>query len=232
LTAYDSDSNTQSDTITVTVNNASGIVFSDDFEGWGAPPDIGPWDSKHIVGTNVLEASTVIAGPGSATTLHCKDYDTAAQGNTPSLSKALTPASEYYIRFYVYLPSGYSALNGTAFPLRIVSATGRRILLYIGSDGSMYMQGDGDWTGTYGNYYTLNEQTWYRIEVLAPVPTAASQVRWWWDGVELVGFTDDFADAGGTWNSVDFGIVTDTPASAVTELYFDDFAVGSSQIGP
>ena len=209
--------------ITANFYAAVGQLFSDDFESWATTK--GTWDSVTNDAGNIITPETTYSN-SQIKSLHTK---VNASTLSPYLTKSFSPGAPRYVRFYVYLPVPFANIFA---PMYIYSANNRRIVFIIDANGELMLQGDLDWTGVF-HAATLTKGAWHRIEIMAPtIPSAAAVVRWWLDGVELTPLTDDFNDAGTTWNSIRFGIVS-TIGNIITEdAYFDDFVVSDSMIGP
>jgi hypothetical protein len=212
--------------VTANFGTAVGQLFTDNFESWSGTK--GSWDALYndTVSGNIITPETTYANSPTKS-LHVKANATAS---APYLeTSAFTAGAPRYVRFYFYLPTAYA---NSPFPLWVYSATNRRLLIMIGSDASLTLQGDGDWTGLYHDV-TLTKGAWHRVELMCPViPSLTAVVRWWADGNECTQMTDDFNNAGTTWNRVVFGM-PGTGGAAITEEYFlDDIAISDSSIGP
>lgn len=173
---------------------------------------------------NIITTETTYSN-SPANSLHVK-VNASTLG--PYLTKAFTPGAPRYFRFYIYLPITF---GNDMVPTFIYSATNRRIILFLNASGDLTIEGDGDWSGVY-HAVVLTKGAWHRIEIMAPIPSAAAVVRWWVNGMELPSLTDDFSDAGSTWNSLRFGLVSTVGTGITEEIYLDDFAVSDSPIGP
>jgi hypothetical protein len=230
MRAFDTTDQTGEDQISINVFNSG--IFSDDFEGWSAPA-IGSWSSKQQIGAgDVIDTTTTIYNAG-AQGFYCKDTTLVAY-DSPYLQKDLTPATEFYFRVYMYLPTGFDvAPNNTIYTLVIYTNTDKRLLIAVKSDTLVPWLEEGIGWGGVRNTAALSLNTWHCVELLAPVPSASSQVRWWIDDVERTALTANLGSES-TWNYVRLGVVLEggSDGTPLKELFFDDFAVDVSRIGP
>jgi hypothetical protein len=204
--------------------------FSDNLENWtihgGAWSSVNGESSSHTLNTSTDQARSG--------TKSLKLTDTDTTGSTgASLTKNFSPtiSGDIYVRFYLFLPTGYGSTN--------VANNARRVLrIYCqGNRGQMsirneapYMEEIGSWSSTTGS--TMTENAWHCIEMHIAPPSASTVLEFWLDGVaNSTHLTANFS-ASTTFDHIDFGDVVMAAADASTgTFYLDELVVSNSHVG-
>ena len=163
------------------------VYFQDNFENWTTHG--GAWTSVDGESAgHTLNTSTDYAAAGTKSLkITCTDsttYSTAGTGASGvSLRKTFSPniTGDVYIRFYLFLPTGYGLIN-SGMTLRILrlynNSSGYSMLSLCGSQISM--QEVGAWGNT--SNYTLSENQWHCIEMHVAYQSASTPMQIWVDG--------------------------------------------------
>ena len=209
---------------------SSVTYFSDTFDSWSVHG--GAWSSVNGESAgHTLNTSTDQARAGTKS-LKLTDTDTTGS-NGAYLTKNFSPviSGDIYVRFYVFLPTGYGSTN--------VAGNSRRVLrIYCqGNRGQMsirneapFMEEIGAWGAATG--LTMSENAWHCIEMHIAPPSASTLLEFWLDGVaNSTHLTANFS-ASSTFDHIDFGDVAmaATDASTAT-FYLDELVVSNSYIG-
>ncbi len=203
--------------------------FSDNFENWtvygGAWSTVTGINSSHTLNTSTNEAA---AGTHS---LEITAYDVSGQ-NGVYLTKNFSPTitSDIYVRFYLFLPTGFGAAN-TGCPRRLLhvgSGTNRAQISIMGDQP--FMENVGNW-GEIEWPSQLSENTWHCIEVHCTPPATTTYFEFWIDGVlNSAGMTGNFS-ASSVWDHIDFGDISIGGGNNGTALYYmDEVIVSNSYI--
>ncbi len=203
--------------------------FSDNFENWtvygGAWSTVNGINSSHTLNTSTTEAA---AGTHS---LELTGYDITNQLGA-YLTKNFSPTitSDIYVRFYLFLPTGFGTANtGCTRRLLHVWCGSSRTQLSI-EDELPYMDQVGNWTEIYWPSQ-LSENTWHCIEVHMTPPAATTYIEFWVDGVlNSTAMTGNFS-AASAWTSIDLGDVEQVSGNnSNAQFYMDEVIVSNSYI--
>ncbi len=208
--------------------------FSDNFENWtvygGAWSTVNGINSSHTLNTSTNEAA---AGTHS---LEITGYDLADNSGTiyydAYLTKNFSPtiSGDIYVRFYLFLPTGFGAANtGCARRLLHVYSGSNRAQLSILGD-QPYMEEVGNWSGlTWPSQ--LSENTWHCLEVHCTAPAATTYFEFWVDGVlNSTAMTGNFSGST-VWNYIDLGdIDLGSGNNGNATFYMDEVIVSNSYI--
>ena len=204
--------------------------FSDNFENWTVHG--GAWSSVNgETSTHTLNTSTDYARSGTKS-LKLTDTDTTATTGA-SLTKSFSPAisGDVYVRFYIYLPTGYGSTNSgcNRRVLQIHSGSTNKALLVANAD-AVYVQESIGWTGTAQT--AISEGQWHCIEVHVTTPATVTVLEFWVDGVYKSALTANFS-AASTWTPIDFGDpVIGSGSNGTGTFYLDEFVVSNAYNGP
>jgi hypothetical protein len=215
-----------------TVVSGATTYFSDNFESWTVHG--GAWSS--VSGENVnhtLNTSTTVARAGTKS-LKLTDTDTTATAGA-CLVKNFSPAisGDIYVRFYVYLPTGFGSTN---------TGCARRILqVYCGSNrGQISLlneQPDMEEVGAWGNVTwpgTLSEAAWHCLEIHIAPPSASTTLEFWVDGVKNSSTLTANFSASSTWDHIIFGDAAtgSSGTNGTGTFYLDEIVVSNAYNGP
>jgi hypothetical protein len=204
--------------------------FSDNFENWTVHG--GAWSSVNGESSNhTLNTSTDYARAGSKS---LKITDTDSTGTTgASLTKNFSPviSGDIYVRFYVFLPTGYTSANANCARrvLRVWCGSNRGQLTLTSNQFSM--QEVGGWTGTGST--TLSENAWHCIEMHITAPSASTAMQYWVDGTSAGTVTGTFSGSS-TFDHMELGdvlLATGTTNGDGT-IYWDEVIVSNAYNGP
>jgi hypothetical protein len=204
--------------------------FQDTFDSWAAHG--GAWSSiSGETASHTLNTSTDQARSGTKS-LKLTDTDTTSI-NGAYLTKNFSPtiSGDIYVRFYVFLPTGFEAANPNC---------NRRVLrMYCGTNrgqmtlraGQPVMEEVGAWGAALGS--TLSENAWHCIEMHITTPSATTALEFWVDGVRnSTALTANFSTSS-TWDHIDLGdIVLGSGGNGTGTYYMDEAVVSNSYIGP
>ncbi len=203
--------------------------FSDNFENWtvygGAWSTVNGINSSHTLNTSTTEAA---AGTHS---LKLTGYDIENQIGaylTENFSPTIT--GNIYVRFYLFLPTGFGTANtGCARRLLHVYGGSNRAQLSIMGD-QPYMEQVGNWSQLLWPSQ-LSENTWHCIEVHCTPPAATTYFEFWVDGVlNSTAMTGNFSGST-VWNYIDLGdIALATGNNGNATFYMDEVIVSNSYI--
>ncbi len=203
--------------------------FSDTFENWtvygGAWSTVTGINSSHTLDTSTTEAA---AGTHS---LELTGYDIENQYGA-YLTKNFSPTitSDIYVRFYLFLPTGFEAANtGCARRLLHAWCGSSRVQISI-LGGAPFMDQVGNWSEIYWPSQ-LSENTWHCLEVHCTPPAATTYIEFWVDGVlNTTAMTGNFSGST-AWNSIDFGDISlGTGNNGNATYYMDEVIVSNSYI--
>ena len=204
--------------------------FSDNFENWtvhgGAWSSVNGESSAHTLNTSTDQAR--------AGTKSLKLTDTETTGsNGAYLTKNFSPviSGDIYVRFYLFLPTGYGSTN--------VNRARRMLRIFCGSNrGQMSIKNDaclmeeiGAWHSATGS--TMSENAWHCIEMHVAPPSASTLLEFWVDGVaNSTNLTANFSTSS-TFDHIDLGdIATDSADASTATFYLDELVVSNSYVGP
>ncbi len=204
------------------VSSGSTVYFQDNFESWSSWG--GPWSTVVGGSTSTINTSTAEAAAGThslVVTLPSAGY----------LEKNFTSAitTDTYTRFYVFLPTGWTAANQVTVPVLYVTDTpgsgkAGRISLQAGRPTLEETVG---WTGVSGT--ALTENTWHYIEMHIAPPLTSTLLECWVDGTKLTTtLTSNFSGASGC-TQIEFG---DCAGGNSGSFYLDEFICSNSYNGP
>jgi head-tail adaptor len=203
--------------------------FSDTFENWtvygGAWSTVNGINSSHTLNTSTTEAA---AGTHS---VELTGYDIAG-GYGAYLTENFSPtiSGNIYVRFYLFLPTGFEAANtGCGRRLLHVNCGSNRAQMSI-MGGQPYMEQVGNWSALDWPSQ-LSENTWHCIEVHITPPAATTYFEFWVDGVlNSTAMTGNFSGST-VWNYIDLGdIALATGNNGNATFYMDEVIVSNSYI--
>ena len=204
--------------------------FSDNFESWtvhgGAWSSVNGESSSHILNTSTDQAR---AGTKS---LKLTDTDTTG-GAGVYLTKNFSPtiSGDIYVRFYVFLPTGYGSTNvGDQRRMLQIYCGSNRAQMSIKNDTTL-MQEIGAWGATYGS--TITENAWHCIEMHGATPSSSTLLEFWVDGVKNSTTLNGSFGTSTVWTSINFGNVgLNNPGDFPATFYLDELIVSNAYIGP
>ena len=180
-----------------------------------------------------LNTSTDYARAGTKS-LKLTDTDTTAVIGA-CLVKTFSPtiASNIYVRFYVYLPSGYvSANNGSASRrlLRVFCQNNRgQMSLYLGA--RPMMEEVGAW-GASTSASSLSADAWHCIEMYMATPSASTAMQYWVNGTSTGTLNGGFSGST-AYTRIEFGDVSvGSGINAMGTFYLDEVIVSDTYNGP
>ncbi len=203
--------------------------FSDTFENWtvygGAWSTVNGINSSHTLNTSTNEAA---AGTHS---LELTGYDISGQFGA-YLTKNFSPtiSGDIYVRFYLFLPTGFEAANtGCARRLLHAGCGSNRAQISI-MGGQPYMEQVGNWSEIEWPSQ-LSENTWHCLEVHITSPAATTYFEFWVDGVlNSTAMTGNFS-ASTAWTYLDFGDISlGGGNNGNATFYMDEVIVSNSYI--
>ncbi len=203
--------------------------FSDNFENWtvygGAWSTVNGINSSHTLNTSTTEAA---AGTHS---VQLTGYDIAgAYGAYLTKNFSPTITGDIYVRFYLFLPTGFETAN-TGCARRLVHANcgSNRAQLSI-KGGQPYMEQVGNWSALQWPSQ-LSENAWHCVEVHITSPAATTYFEFWIDGVlNSTAMTGNFSTST-VWNSIDLGDISlGGGNNGNATFYMDEVIVSNSYI--
>ncbi len=205
--------------------------FSDTFENWtvygGAWSTVTGINSSHTLNTSTTEAA---AGTHS---LELTGYDIVGQSSGAYLTKNFSPTitSDIYVRFYLFLPTGFGTANtGCGRRLLHASCGSNRAQISIKGD-QPYMEQVGNWSQLLWPSQ-LSENTWHCLEVHITSPAATTYFEFWVDGVlNSTAMTGNFS-ASSAWDHIDFGDISLAGGNNGNALYYMDEVIVSNSYIP
>jgi len=197
------------------------VYFQDNFESWTARP--GAWTSATGTSTT-LNVSTDQAKAGThglKVTLPSAGY----------LQKTFNPiiTGDVYVRFYVYLPTGWIAANGvTVRLLSIYDGNWDRIGQMTLMSGKPVMQETKNYSSS--SYASaLSEGAWHCIEMHQAPPSPTTLLEFWVDGMKVSKTLTANFSAGTGCNYIQFGDISGGNSGS---FYLDEIVVSNTYIGP
>ena len=188
------------------VSGSSVIYFQDNFESWTVHG--GAWSSvTGETSTQTMNTSTDYAKAG-AKGLKLTDTDTTSTYGA-YLTKTFSPviSGDIYVRFFVYLPTGYTSANAGDASRRLLhiycGANRGQISLYSGA--TPLMEEIGAWGSSYASS-ALSENAWHCIEMYMATPSASTPMQFWIDGASAGTLNGSFSGST-TYNQIDLGDV-------------------------
>ena len=175
--------------------NAATTYFSDTFDSWTVHG--GAWSSTSGENSNhTLNTSTDQARAGTKS-LKLTDTDTTAASGA-CLVKNFSPtiAGDIYVRFYIFLPTGYASTNSncTRRVLWIWCGTNRGQMSIIYNE-DVSIDEIGGWNGVQSGT-ALTENAWHCLEIHMGTPSSSTPMQFWIDGTSAGTLTGVFT--GGT----------------------------------
>ena len=158
---------------------------------------------------------------------------------TKTFSPGICGSTGIYVRFYVYLPSAYLALNPVGVAdrrlLRVTTGitTNPKGYLSIRGGGIPQMYDSITFGGPTGS--ALSADTWHCLEMNLGVPSSATALQFWIDGTSAGTLTSDFSTSDTlVYNTVEFGSVSRGAGTGFTDgiFYLDELIVSDTYIGP
>jgi hypothetical protein len=222
---------TNSNGQTVVSGGGAVVYFSDNFESWTVHG--GAWSSvSGELSTQTLNTSVDYAKAG-AKGLKLTDTDTTSAYGA-CLTKTFSPviSGAIYVRFFVYLPTGYTTANQNAAPRRLlrVLCSGQRGQMSLTQGAKPMMEEIGGWSGTTATS-NLSENAWHCIEMYMATPSASTAMQYWVDGTSAGTLTGNFSGAT-SYDHIEFGDVTFGSGTKVTStFYLDEIVVSNSYVG-
>jgi hypothetical protein len=215
-----------------TVISSFTTYFSDNFENWTVHG--GAWSSvSGETATHTLNTSTDYAKAGSKG-LKLTDTDTTSSYGA-CLVKNFSPAisADIYVRFYVFLPTGYGSTNtGAARRIIRVWCGGNRAQMSINSTEHPVLEEIGAWGGTTGAT-ALSENAWHCIEVHGATPSASTLLEFWLDGTKNSTTINGSFSGSTTWDYMEFGdVAVGGGANGTGTFYMDEVIVSNAYNGP
>jgi len=197
------------------------VYFQDNFESWTARP--GAWTSATGTSTT-LNVSTDQAKAGThglKVTLPSAGY----------LQKTFNPiiTGDVYVRFYVYLRTGWIAANGvTVRLLSIYDGNWDRIGQMTLMSGKPVMQETKNYSSS--SYASaLSEGAWHCIEMHQAPPSPTTLLEFWVDGMKVSKTLTANFSAGTGCNYIQFGDISGGNSGS---FYLDEIVVSNTYIGP
>jgi hypothetical protein len=181
---------------------------------------------------HTLNTSTDQARSGTKS-LKLTDTDTTGS-NGAYLTKNFSPviSGDIYVRFYLFLPTGYASTNTNGNNLR------RILRIYCGGNrGQMSIRSEypvmeeiGAWHSANGS--TISENAWHCIEMHITTPTATTVLEFWVDGVlHSPALMANFS-ASSTWDHIDLGdVALASGPNGTGTFYIDEAVVSNSYVG-
>ena len=223
--------------LTGSVTNSDGqtvvtVYFQDNFKSWAVHG--GAWSS--ISGENVnhtLDTSTTYAQAGTKS-LKLTDNDTTATSGA-CLVKSFSPtiADNIYVRFYIFLPTGYASTNSncTRRILRIWCGTNRGQMSIVYNE-DVSIDEIGAWGGV-SSGTALTENAWHCLEIYMGTPSSSTPMQFWIDGTSAGTLTGVFTGST-VYTYMEFGDVTlwTGGSNGTGTFYLDEVIACSSYVGP
>jgi hypothetical protein len=214
---------TNSNGQTVVAGGSGTTYFQDDFENWVTRP--GQWDILFGGSGTTPVASTDQAAAGT----HSLKLTLSNAGN---LTKNFSPVvgGDLYVRFYVFLPTGWEAANsGSLMLLQVYDGLyDKQLQVWLQNGGVPLFKETHSYTSVSGS--KLSENAWHCIESHLAPPSTSTLMEFWVDGVKLSQtLTADFSTGSGC-NTIIFGDCSD--ASNTGSIYLDEFIFSNRYNGP
>jgi hypothetical protein len=200
---------------------SSSAYFQDNFESWSSWG--GAWSS--VVGGTQSTLNTSTTEAAKSTTHSLKLTLPSAGYLQKNFSPVIT--GDTYTRFYVFLPTGWTAANSGTVPILYVTdgTYSGRICL---EDGRIALEETKGWTGT-STPSSLTENAWHSVEIHVAPPSTSTLLECWVDGTKLTTtLTADFSSGSGC-TLLQFGDVTGGNSGS---FYLDEFICSGSYNGP
>jgi hypothetical protein len=194
----------------------------------GFETDLSRWASILNMGTVTIDTTHVYSGK-SALKAHT---DAVASGgaNAAIASSAGLPASDYFVRAWIYVPSGFDntpvtlsdvAQNGPTYHAVNLQLEQNGLSTYNSLVGSVY----------HGVAGTVARDTWTCVEWEARFGSSGA-VNVWLDDSALtaISLPDDLSGSPAP-SQLQLGIASEASGTAARDLWLDDVVVNSSRIG-
>ena len=215
-----------------TVVTAPVTYFSDTFDSWtvhgGAWSSVSGENSNHSLNTSTDQAR---AGTKS---LKLTDSDTTAASGA-CLVKNFSPtiAGDLYVRFYIFLPTGYASTNTncTRRILRIWCGANRGQMSIVYNE-DVSIDEIGGWNGLQsGTAFT--ENAWHCLEIYMGTPSSSTPMQFWIDGTSVGTLTGAFSGST-VYTYMEFGDVTlwTGGSNGTATFYLDEVVVSNVYNGP
>jgi hypothetical protein len=213
------------------VGTATSVTyFSDTFENWtvhgGAWSSVSGESSMHTLNTSTDQARS------GTKSLKLTDTDTSSVYGA-CLVKNFSPtiSGDIYVRFYVFLPTGYGSTNQTgARRILRVWCGGNDVQMSTKNGTIPAMEEVGSWGQAAGS--ALSENAWHCIEVHGAAPSASTLLEFWVDGVKNSGTLNGSFSGSTVWTYMEFGDVCAGGGTNGTGAYYmDEVVVSNSYVG-
>ena len=216
-----------------TVVSSATTYFSDNFENWtvhgGAWSSISGESSSHTLNT-----STDYAAAGTKS-LKLTDTDSTG-GNGACLVENFSPtiSGDIYVRFYLYLPTGYTSANagsGVSRRLLHVYCASNRGQISLTNGAYPLMEEVGAWGGVQAAS-ALSENAWHCIEMHISPPSASTPMQFWIDGTSTGTLNGSFSGSS-TFTRITLGDISqNTSPNGNGTFYMDELVASNYYNGP
>jgi len=196
----------------------------------------GAWSSvNYESSTHTLNTSTDYAMSG-AKSLKLTDTDTSAISYGASLTKTFSPtiSGDIYVRYFVFLPTGYASGNvGCGRRVLRVWCGTQRGEMTIASGNYPSMEEVGAW-GTVQSATALTENAWHCLELHMATPSASTLMEFWVDGVKNATTLNGSFGSSTVYTYMEFGdvILNSSGTNGNGTFYLDELIVANYYIDP
>ena len=215
-----------------TVVVAPVTYFSDTFDSWSVHG--GAWSSTSgETSTHTLNTSTDQARAGTKS-LKLTDTDTTAVYGA-CLVKNFSPtiSGDIYVRFYVFLPTGYASTNTncTRRVIRIWCGTNRGQMSIVYNE-EVSIDEVGGWNGVQSTT-ALTENAWHCLEIHMGTPSSSTPMQFWIDGTSAGTLNGSFAGST-VYTYMEFGdvLIWTGGSNGTATFYLDEVVVSNVYNGP
>lgn len=211
-------------------------IFLIDGESAGSTP--WEFDSISESGSNTFALSSAAANNGSYG--YKLTWDGTNEGCYATKDQAFSTPNDFYLRFYIYIPSGQTIdSSGYLGLMNLVDFTTYAVYSYIKADGTgtperwrFVLQG----ITSYESNTNFTMDAWHYVEVHYVQSSTVGGIQVWVDGDSIIDdLTNDTSGAGWEIDSVQFG---DNAGRSIGTfdtngdyIYLDDIKADSSAIG-
>ena len=187
-----------------------------------------------MVGENANHSLNTSTDQARSGTKSLKLTDTDSTGTTgASLTKNFSPtiSGDIYVRFYAFLPTGYTSANPNARRLLRIWCGSNRGQMSVNS-GYPKMEEIGAWGGIQSPA-VLSENAWHCIEMHMATPSASTLMEFWVDGVKNSATLNGSFSGSSTYDRIDFGDVGLATGSTNGDgtFYLDELVASNSYNG-
>lgn len=192
-------------------------LFWDDFE----TQDFSAWSGATSSTPNSINsgAGTVVATRAHSG-LNSFKAVLPASGGQAKLLENITPQTNLYVRFYLYVDSGWA--QGSMVVLCTIGG-GEQVWLRT-SGGSLYLQDGNGFQGT----HAISTGMWHSIEIHSQAGSGNGVATVWLDGMQDINATT--LNMTGPFSVVYLG-PDNADGTQAGSLYFDDFVISTTAIG-